>query len=92
MMEIALLSQYTRLRLQEPGFDAPEFARAYATLAAQRASKILGVFARLDLRDGKPQYLRHLPRVWAYLKRALAHPALAELAAWYRVHAPRLTS
>jgi aminoglycoside/choline kinase family phosphotransferase len=92
MMEIALLSQYTRLRLQEPGFDAPEFARAYATLAAQRASKILGIFARLDLRDGKPQYLRHLPRVWAYLKRALAHPTLAELAAWYRVHAPRLTS
>ena len=57
-------------------------------MAAQRASKILGIFARLDRRDGKPQYLRHLPRVWGYLQRSLAHPALAPLAAWYRVHVP----
>ena len=93
MMEIALLSRYTRARLvAEPGFDAPSFARAYATLAAQRASKILGIFARLDRRDGKPQYLRHLPRVWGYLQRSLAHPALAPLAAWYRVNVPALKS
>jgi tRNA threonylcarbamoyl adenosine modification protein YjeE len=93
MMEIALLSRYTRARLTaEPGFDAPSFARAYATLAAQRASKILGIFARLDRRDGKPQYLRHLPRVWGYLQRSLAHPALAPLAAWYRVNVPALKS
>jgi aminoglycoside/choline kinase family phosphotransferase len=55
-------------------------------LAAQRASKILGIFARLDRRDNKPQYLRHMPRVWGYLQRSLAHPTLAPLAAWYRVH------
>jgi aminoglycoside/choline kinase family phosphotransferase len=91
-MEIALLSHYTRARLKEPGFNAPEFARAYATLAAQRASKILGIFARLDVRDGKPQYLRHLPRAWAYLQRALRHPALTELAAWYRANVPALKS
>src|SRR5665213_1194199 len=91
LMEIALLSRYTRARLTaEPGFDAPTFARAYATLAAQRASKILGIFARLDKRDGKPQYLRHLPRVWAYLQRSLAHPALTPLAGWYRLHVPAL--
>ena len=78
MMEIALLSRYTRARMTaDATFDAPAFARAYATLAAQRASKILGIFARLDARDGKPQYLRHLPRVWDYLQRSLAHPALA---------------
>ncbi len=41
MMEIALLSHYTRARLAaDPGFDAPRFAKAYATLAAQRCSKI----------------------------------------------------
>jgi aminoglycoside/choline kinase family phosphotransferase len=91
MMEIALLSRYTRARLAaQPDFDAPGFARAYATLAAQRASKILGIFARLDRRDGKPQYLRHLPRVWGYLQRSLAHPALAPLAAWYRANVPAL--
>jgi hypothetical protein len=91
MMEIALLSRYTRARRAvDPGFDAPNFAKMYATLAAQRASKILGIFARLDRRDGKPQYLRHIPRVWAYLQRSLAHPALAPLAAWYRVNVPPL--
>ncbi len=90
-LEIALLSRYTRARLgRDAGFDASGFARAYATLAAQRASKILGIFARLERRDGKPQYLRHLPRVWAYLQRSLAHPALAPLNAWYRANVPAL--
>jgi hypothetical protein len=91
MMEIGLLSRYTRARRSaDAAFDAPAFARAYATLAAQRASKILGIFARLERRDHKPQYLRHLPRVWAYLQRSLAHPALAPLAAWYRANVPPL--
>jgi len=91
MMEIALLSRYTRARrAADAAFDAPTFAKVYATLAAQRASKILGIFARLDARDGKPQYLRHMPRVWAYLQRSLAHPALAPLAVWYRVNVPAL--
>ncbi|MEJ2377977.1 MAG: tRNA (adenosine(37)-N6)-threonylcarbamoyltransferase complex ATPase subunit type 1 TsaE [Pseudolabrys sp.] len=92
-LEIALLSRYTRARMDaDAGFDPPAFARAYATLAAQRASKVLGIFARLDRRDGKPQYLRHLPRVWGYLQRSLAHPALASLAAWYRNNVPALKS
>ena len=93
MMEIALLSRYTRARLMiDPAFDAPAFAQSYSTLAAQRASKILGIFARLDRRDGKPRYLRHIPRVWSYLQRALAHPALAPLQGWYRAHVPALKS
>jgi aminoglycoside/choline kinase family phosphotransferase len=91
LMEISLLSRYTRTRFKsDPSFDAPAFARAYATLAAQRASKILGIFARLERRDGKPQYVRHLPRVWAYLYRSLAHPALAPLGGWYRLNVPAL--
>jgi tRNA threonylcarbamoyl adenosine modification protein YjeE len=90
-LEIALLSRYTRARRSaNAAFDAPAFVRAYATLAAQRASKILGIFARPERRDHKPQYLRHLPRVWAYLQRSLAHPALAPLAAWYRANVPPL--
>src|SRR5476651_953927 len=93
LMEITLLSRYTRARLKaDLKFDAPAFARAYATLAAQRASKILGIFARLEKRDGKPQYLRHLPRVWTYLQRSLAHPALAPLSSWYKLHVPALVT
>jgi aminoglycoside/choline kinase family phosphotransferase len=60
----------------------------YATLAAQRATKILGIFARLERRDGKPQYLRHMPRLWNYLQRSLAHPALAPLKDWYAANVP----
>ena len=66
----------------------PAFARLYATLAAQRATKILGIFARLDRRDGKPQYLRHIPRLLRYLQRSLAHPDLAPLKAWYAANLP----
>ena len=45
--------------------------------AAQRNAKIVGIFARLFRRDGKPRYLGYLPRVWSYLDRDLEHPALA---------------
>jgi aminoglycoside/choline kinase family phosphotransferase len=92
-MESALFDRYTKARgAADPHFDAAAFASSYATLAAQRASKILGIFARLDRRDGKPQYLSHIPRVWTYLQRALAHPGLAPLKAWYGAHVPAMES
>lgn len=59
---------------------APDsFAAQYATLGAQRALRILGIFARLCLVAGKPGYVRLIPRVWQQLQRNLAHPALADL-------------
>jgi len=88
-LETAELHRYTTVRRQaDPNFEPDAFEPLYATLAAQRASKILGIFARLDWRDGKPQYLRHMPRVWGYLRRSLAHPALSPLRAWYDRHVP----
>jgi aminoglycoside/choline kinase family phosphotransferase len=88
-MEMNLLGRYVRARLsQDRGFDTGAFTLLYATLAAQRATKILGIFARLQRRDGKPQYLRHMPRLWGYLQRSLAHPALAALKAWYAANVP----
>jgi tRNA threonylcarbamoyl adenosine modification protein YjeE len=87
--ELSLLGRYARARREaDQDFDAAGFIRTYAVLAAQRATKILGIFARLDRRDGKPQYLRHVPRVWAYLQRSLAHPTLAPLQAWYDDNVP----
>jgi tRNA threonylcarbamoyl adenosine modification protein YjeE len=89
LMEVALLGQYVKKRQEaDAKFDPVDFVGAYSTLAAQRASKILGIFARLDRRDGKPQYLRHIPRVWGYLQRALEHPALAALKDWYDNNVP----
>ena len=88
-LEMALLGGYVRARqASDPGFRAAEFLELYATLGAQRATKILGIFARLDRRDGKPQYLRHLPRVYRYLNRSLAHSSLAALKAWYEGNIP----
>jgi N-acetylmuramate 1-kinase len=87
-LELALLSRYARARMTDLRFDPASFAQLYATLAAQRATKILGIFARLNRRDGKPQYLRHLPRLLTYLQRSLAHPALTPLKAWYSANVP----
>jgi N-acetylmuramate 1-kinase len=88
-LELALLGRYVRARqVDDPRFEPAAFAQLYATLAAQRATKILGIFARLNRRDRKPQYLRHIPRVWRYLQRSLAHPALSSLKAWYAANVP----
>ncbi|HWW64665.1 MAG TPA: phosphotransferase [Sphingomonadaceae bacterium] len=56
---------------------------AYALLGAQRNAKILGIFTRLWKRDGKPRYLAYQPRVWRYLERDLAHPALGPVKQWF---------
>lgn len=88
-LETMLFERYVRARRDiAPDFNRSEFADIYAAMAAQRATKILGIFARLDMRDGKPQYLRHLPRIWTYLRRALAHPSLARLREWYDAYVP----
>jgi tRNA threonylcarbamoyl adenosine modification protein YjeE len=90
-VEVALLGRYVQhRRTTDADFDSGAFIRAYVTLAAQRASKILGIFARLDVRDGKPQYLRHIPRISGYLQRSLAHPSLEPLNEWYSRHVPAL--
>jgi N-acetylmuramate 1-kinase len=88
-LEIKLLSRYALGRkARDPSFDPARFAARYMVLGAQRATKILGIFARLDRRDRKPQYLEHMPRVWRYLTSAFAHPALADLKAWYAANVP----
>ena len=88
-LELRLLSRYAAGRAAaDPGFELKPFVRQYVTLGAQRATKILGIFARLNKRDGKPDYLRHMPRVWNYLAHAMAHPSLTELARWYDAHVP----
>lgn len=76
-MERVVIDAYVAAR--GPHFDRAAFAEAYAIMAAQRHSKILGLFVRLHRRDGKPAYLQHLPRIREYLRRILAHSALDEV-------------
>ncbi len=67
-------------------YDRDDFDLAYAILGAQRATKILGIFARLAARDHKPAYLAHLPRIRAYLERNLRHTQLKPLRHWFDRH------
>ncbi|MCG8543512.1 MAG: phosphotransferase [Alphaproteobacteria bacterium] len=71
-----------------PALDRDAFMASYAVLGAQRSAKILGIFTRLDRRDGKPVYLEHIPRVWRWLEQDLGHPSLAAVKAWFDREAP----
>jgi tRNA threonylcarbamoyl adenosine modification protein YjeE len=88
-LELALLTRYIKARrANDDNFDPAEFAELYAIMSAQRNTKLLGTFARLNRRDGKPQYLRHQPRIWTYLNRTLAHPLLSRVREWYAANVP----
>jgi aminoglycoside/choline kinase family phosphotransferase len=88
-LELALLTRYIKARrAADPDFDPAGFAELYAIMSAQRNTRLLGTFARLNRRDGKPHYLRHQPRIWTYLGRSLAHPALARAREWYAANVP----
>jgi N-acetylmuramate 1-kinase len=88
-LELSLLTRYIKARrATDNNFDPASFAELYAIMSAQRNTRLLGTFARLNRRDGKPQYLRHQPRIWTYLTRSLAHPALSGLRAWYAANVP----
>jgi aminoglycoside/choline kinase family phosphotransferase len=87
-LEAELKARYIALRHARGGFDEARFHEAYAILAAQRAMKVMGAFARLGTSAGKPFYLKHLPRVQGYLQRALTHPVLSPLSLWYEKALP----
>ncbi len=70
-----------------PGMDGAAFETSYAVLAAQRHVRVIAVFARLAA-QGRPEYLEHLPRLWRFLNQALVHPALSDVAAWFREYVP----
>jgi N-acetylmuramate 1-kinase len=89
LLELSLLTRYIKARRAfDDSFDPAHFAELYAIMSAQRNTRLLGTFARLNRRDGKPQYLRHQPRIWTYLSRSLAHPLLARLREWYAANVP----
>jgi hypothetical protein len=83
-LETAMLVHYAAAM---GGVD-DDFLADYARLGAQRNAKIVGIFTRLNARDGKPKYLALIPRVWAALERDLAHPALGPVAEWFDANIP----
>jgi len=84
-LEQRMLDRYLAAR---PDLNRDAFLADYAGLAALNAARILGIFVRLIVRDGKPRYWAYLPRMTRMLARNLANPSLAPLATWFRAHAP----
>lgn len=82
-VEAAMLDRYVAATGQGEAFRA-----AYWALAAQRNTRILGVFVRLWKRDGKAGYRRFQPRMWGLLERDLAHPALVPVRTWFDANVP----
>ncbi len=88
-LEDELFAYYCQCALErDTAFDRQAFESAYADFGAQRNTRLLGLWARLLKRDGKPNYLRHIPRTWGYLDRNLRNSRLAPLRAWYELHFP----
>ncbi len=70
-------------KARDAGFDAAAFDTAYAILGLQRATKVLGLFTRLALAEGKPGYQRHRARLKALIRRNLTHAVLSDMRLWY---------
>lgn len=77
-IERAMIDRYVAATRQSEAFE-----RAYWALAAQRNTRILGVFTRLWKRDNKPHYRRFQPRMWGLLERDLARPGLEPVRDWF---------
>lgn len=88
LIETAMIARYCAAT----GIDQTIFEAAYHCLGAQRNLRILGVFARLCLRDGKAHYVDLMPRVWDHLQRDLDHPTLSPVADLLRAALPAPTS
>ncbi len=82
-VERALIDYYCTKTLNGAAFE-----RAYWALAAQRNTRILGVFTRLWKRDGKPHYTSFQPRMWGLLQRDLAQPGLEPVRHWFERNVP----
>ncbi|MDK1387340.1 tRNA (adenosine(37)-N6)-threonylcarbamoyltransferase complex ATPase subunit type 1 TsaE [Sinorhizobium sp. 8-89] len=77
-----LLDGYLAERKALGPFDEAAFLRDWYLMSAQRNCKLAGIWVRLMQRDGKPGYMKHMPRTFAYLRHALGHEVLTPLRDW----------
>ncbi len=85
-LEASIVQAYVTRRYELGPFDEQAFAKSFAIIAAQRNAKILGIFHRLNRRDDKPVYLKHLPRVENYFGRSLGDISMAPVADMLKRH------
>ncbi|MEM5501984.1 tRNA (adenosine(37)-N6)-threonylcarbamoyltransferase complex ATPase subunit type 1 TsaE [Ahrensia kielensis] len=82
-LQAEILDTYCARRREQSGFNESQSRLDVATLGAFRSSRLLGLWVRLDVRDGKHRFRNYEAPTRAYLAQSLAHPDLAELRAWY---------
>ncbi|QFY61860.1 tRNA (adenosine(37)-N6)-threonylcarbamoyltransferase complex ATPase subunit type 1 TsaE [Rhizobium grahamii] len=78
-----LMDDYLSLRRAQGNFDEAAFLKSWAIMSAQRNCKLAGLWVRLMQRDGKPGYMKHMPRTLGYLHTAFQHETLAPLRDWF---------
>ena len=92
-LENGVLSRFTFSNVVTTGLNLKEykwvedFIRDYAILSLQRNVKILGIFARLSVRDNKHDYLKLMPRVLDFVKKriSLQEPAISEIGKFLKI-------
>ncbi|NBT85084.1 MAG: aminoglycoside phosphotransferase [Alphaproteobacteria bacterium] len=85
----AIVEQMWKYFLAElPLSEHQSYKTAATILGAARHTKIIGVFTRYAMRQGKKDYLCHLPRLWKYLEKSLAIPQLKGVKGWFDNHLP----
>jgi N-acetylmuramate 1-kinase len=82
-IEAATINAYLKARSNSANFDEARLRREYSIMALQRNTKILGIFIRLNKRDGKPQYLAHLPRIETYVRQTIKASGFSRLQSFY---------
>lgn len=82
-LQAQMMERYFDIRRKNPAFDEEVFLKAFAIMAAQRNCKLVGAWVRLLKRDGKPGYMKHMPRTFTYMRAALEHPELSPLRDWF---------
>ncbi|MCK5295877.1 MAG: aminoglycoside phosphotransferase, partial [Alphaproteobacteria bacterium] len=68
--------------------DIKAFDDSWAVLGAMRHCKVIGIFTRLCVRDKKPVYLEHIPRLWRLLDVSFENPVLSEIKEWIDCYIP----
>ncbi len=83
--EAASLERYLAA---EPSVAREPFMADYGAVATLHACRLIGLFTRLTVRDGKPRYAGYIPRMWSYLARDLKSPGMESVAAWFDRYVP----
>jgi N-acetylmuramate 1-kinase len=84
--EQAVLERYMAAR---PELEREAFLADYRALAALNCTRILFIFARQVAGFARPRYAAFMPRMWGFIDRLLADPALAPLKRWYAANVVR---